>query len=104
MIRLRVSRAAEREANDAAHWYNAQRANLGSEFLDELAAALTKVEAMPERFAREPTSGRLRDFRRAALARFPYTMIFEVKSPELIIVQANAHNSRRPGYWRQQVE
>lgn len=104
MNRVRISRAAEREASDAAQWYNARRDRLGGEFLDELAAFILRVEAMPERFARDEAGSRHRDFRRASLARFPYTLIFEVKPGGLIIVQAIAHNSRRPGYWLDQAE
>ncbi|MBI3461482.1 MAG: type II toxin-antitoxin system RelE/ParE family toxin [Planctomycetes bacterium] len=32
------------------------------------------------------------------LPRFPYRIIYEVRSDEIVIL-AIAHNRRRPGYW-----
>jgi len=32
--------------------------------------------------------------------RFPYLLIFGEQSPNVVMVVAVAHTSRRPGYWR----
>jgi toxin ParE1/3/4 len=64
---LFVRPEAERDLESARDWYDRQRAGLGNEFLDEVAAALRGLE-------HEPDQARLyhRNFRRVLLRRFPY--------------------------------
>lgn len=104
MTLLRISRAAEREASEAADWYEARQPTLGGRFLAALTDVLAKIEKSPSRFAREPSYQGWRDFRQARIERYPYVVIFEVKPDRIVVVQAIAHASRRPGYWHGQVE
>ena len=95
---LRVLSIAEAEATEAASWYDDQSIGLGELFLAEYAAALSAVEVAPLRFGLLETEPAGR-FRRCILRRFPYAVIFEVLSEEILVL-AVAHTSRQPGYWR----
>ena len=97
-MKLRVLSTAEAEATEAACWYDDQAIGLGELFLSEYAAALSAIEVDPLRFGllETETAGR---FRRCILKRFPYTVIFEILSEEVVVL-AVAHASRRPSYWR----
>ncbi len=100
---LVISRAAEREAAEATDWYNARRDGLGREFLDELHSEFEAVESNPLRFAQvQPRSG-TRELRQSRLRRFPYLVIYEVRSNNSLVVLAIAHASRRPDYWRSRI-
>ncbi|MFN7572799.1 MAG: type II toxin-antitoxin system RelE/ParE family toxin [Betaproteobacteria bacterium] len=88
--------AASAEVAEAAAWY-AQEAGefLAREFLVEVEAALRLL-------LRHPSLGApgKRKRRSLPLARFPYTVVYCIER-EALRVLALAHQSRRPGYWRQ---
>lgn len=79
----------------AARFYEARVPGLGGDFLAEIEHCFERIAAMPE-------SGPLvyGKFRRRVVLRFPYSVIYEIL-PDAILVVAIAHQSRRPGYWRQ---
>jgi hypothetical protein len=67
MSRLQVRPEAEREAFEAALWYENERRGLGEEFLAALRAAFKRIESSPRQFPSVSQS-----LRRALLRRFPY--------------------------------
>lgn len=90
--------AAELEAGDAVIWYESQRQNLGSEFEAEFERSLTRIRTMPEscsplEYYRGPLN-----IRRTRIRRFPYMVVFQLRSDEVLIV-AVSHSRRRPLYW-----
>lgn len=60
---------------------------------------LESIEAAPESFAREESFRSHRDLRQGLLRRFPYKVVFEIKSTEEILVLVVAHTSRYPEFW-----
>jgi len=99
---LRVHPAAEAELTAAAQWYEVRRSGLGERFLVEAADAFAAIERQPRRFAtaRYRTT---REIRKRLLEHFPYSIIYEIKANECLIV-AVSHAGRRPVYWRQRVK
>ncbi|MFQ5731061.1 MAG: type II toxin-antitoxin system RelE/ParE family toxin [Planctomycetaceae bacterium] len=98
-MRVVVHEEAESEFVDAAQWYDARQAGLGGEFLDELHVAIDKLKDDPESHSLLETvdvAGRV--YRRRALRRFPYLIIFEVVKDEVQVV-AVAHMHRQEDYW-----
>lgn len=93
-----VDAAADREASDAARWYEERRAGLGQELLTELDAALTRISRMPGIGAPAPFVPADIGARRVSLARFPYHVVY-LDTATAIVVLAVAHDRRRPGYW-----
>ena len=97
-MRLRVLKQAEWEAIDAAEWYEERLEGLGTAFLNEYESALERIEAEPGRFSRLETVTVPREIRRLLLRRFPYLVVYEVLTNEVMVL-AVAHVSRRPNYW-----
>jgi toxin ParE1/3/4 len=77
---LLVRPQAEHDLSSARDWYEAKRAGLGHEFLDEVAVALSEME-------RDPQAPRFyyRNFRRRLLRRFPYKIFYQVIGDRVII-------------------
>src|SRR6266852_2006558 len=86
-------RLAERELNEAAHYYHLENPGLGSSFLQEVERCLQSIEAHPE------SGVILRGaVRRRLLRRFPYALLYKIK-PSGIRILAVMNLTRRPTYW-----
>jgi plasmid stabilization system protein ParE len=96
---VRVDPEAEEEIAAGIAWYEARRAGLGREFLDEVRAAIRSL-ATPGPECR-PALGISTEFgvRRKLLRRFPYVVLF-VEFARVVRIIAVAHAHRRPGYWK----
>lgn len=95
---LRILRAAQKEAEQAAEWYEDKRPGLGEDFLQELDAVYVNVEEHPHRPLRISLPAfEGREFHRALRRRFPYNVIYEVADKEIVVV-AIAHARRKPNY------
>jgi plasmid stabilization system protein ParE len=90
-----VSVEAERELIEGAAYYARQaNAELGLAFIAEFERGLGVLSEYPRLGAtwRGTT-------RRFPLRRFPYSIIYQLKTDEIRVI-ALAHQSLRPGYWR----
>ena len=97
MPRLDVRPEAERDALDAASWYDGERLGLGSEFLTELRATFAQIEASAQQY---PLA--FHECRRAILRRFPFGVFF-IADAGVATVLAIAHLHRHPDVWRTRV-
>jgi toxin ParE1/3/4 len=88
---------AKAELRKARHWYDKQRQGLGHELLDEVLAALDKIERDNSIGLRHENTR----FRFHCLDRFPYIIFYECLTDRVRVV-AIAHERRRPGYWKRQ--
>ncbi len=98
-MRPRLIREAEKELRQAIRYYQRSRPGLGAEFYRSVVDTMTALSDHPERFPRYEGLSTRRQFRRARVKRFPYVVVFEILSHEILVV-AVAHASRRPGFWR----
>lgn len=89
---------AENDLAEAHGWYEEQLLGLGSEFLNEVQAALKRIELNPEAYAR--LRGKLR---RVLVRRFPYGVFYLVER-ERIVVVAVLHASRDPRLWQRRAK
>jgi plasmid stabilization system protein ParE len=71
---------AETDVGEARRWYEAQRAGLGDEFLQEVKRAIVLLEEQPER--RPPY---YRAFHRLLTRRFPYKLFYRVEGRRVIV-------------------
>ena len=99
MRRVRILEQAAEEAIAAAAWYEHERPRLGVEFDHAINAAIDLLEDEIIPLANLPGAAGDRGAKRLILKRFPYDIVVW-KCPEEIVVVAIAHQSRRPGYWR----
>jgi plasmid stabilization system protein ParE len=88
--KLILKSGAEDDIEFAYNWYEDQKIGLGEEFLAELVEYYGKLEKHPSGYSKIR-----RNYRKAALKRFPYNIIFEIIRTE-VLVYAVFHTSRNP--------
>src|SRR5215468_7687444 len=93
MERGSFHRLAERELNEAASYYEDQKAGLGARFLAEVGRCIELLVENPE--AGPVVLGPVR---RRFVRRFPYSVLYTVK-PAGVRILAVMHLKRRPQYW-----
>ncbi|MBW1679310.1 MAG: type II toxin-antitoxin system RelE/ParE family toxin [Deltaproteobacteria bacterium] len=88
---------AETEFDRAIEYYEDSRSGLGLEFAQEVYVAIIRVIQFPDAWS--PMS---KNTRRCLVSRFPFGIIYQVKSDYVRII-AVADLRRRPNYWRDRV-
>jgi len=91
---LRLHEDADFELNDAADYFDRESPGLGSAFLDEVDRGFDRIRAYPYAAAEVA-----RGIRKSVLARFPYTLVHEIRD-DAVRIPAIAHRRKRPYYWR----
>ncbi len=91
---VRFHPAAVMDAEEAAAWYAARSNHSSDKFVQEFERLVRQIALSPLRF---PALGS--GLRKAVFRRFPYGLVFEVETSEILVL-AVAHAKRRPGYWR----
>jgi len=86
---------AERELHEAASRYNAEVAELGLRFADEVERVIQLLLEHPEL-----GSSWTRHF---VLRKFPFSIVYALVG-DLVYILSVAHGSREPGYWRLRVQ
>jgi plasmid stabilization system protein ParE len=89
---------AKEEFEGAVDFYEQSQAGLGLEFAEEVYATIARIVQYPDAW-----SVLSENSRRCLVNRFPYGLIYQIKSPALRII-AVAHLHRRPGYWKERLE
>ena len=89
----RFTSAAHIELQSALEFYERAESGTGSKFLDELAATIDRILAMPE--AWKPISPRTR---RCLFHRFPFGVIYQIRGDEILVVSI-ADLRRDPQRW-----
>ncbi len=89
---LRVQ--AEVDIDEAASWYEVERAGLGVNFIQDVNFLLERVEENPFQFP--VVHG---ETRRAMTKRFPYGVFFTVDDEEILVL-AVVHLHRHPDAWK----
>ena len=92
-MNIRFLEAAEYELELAIDYYNQQKQGLGAEFLEEIKSTVKRIANFPE--AWHPLSKRTR---RCQTRRFPYGVIYQIRTDEILIV-AITHLHQKPFYW-----
>jgi len=102
MQRVRISKDAARELEEAARWYERESPGLGTRLIDAFEHAVDLLRGkMPPLLPMDGNSA-AKGAKRIILRRFPFSVIVIQRFDEYIIV-ALAHHSRRPGYWKERI-
>lgn len=101
-MKVKVSKEAAQELEEAAAWYEAEEAGLGlrlieafehaSQLLAEPNPPLTSITGFAARFGA----------RKLILHRFPFSLVV-IEYQKTRTVVALAHHRRKPGYWGQRL-
>jgi plasmid stabilization system protein ParE len=92
--RFTVRPLAEADLEEAARWYDDERAGLADRFLSDVDRTFARIRERPLQF---PTVSS--EVRRALLHTFPYAVYFRA-SEEVVVVLAVLHLRRNPKVWR----
>ena len=90
-------RAARREFDEAALWYEERRVGLGIEFGVEIDRAITLAANNPQRF---PVM--YRNTRCVRARRFPYSVFFRAETTRIVVL-AVFHARRDPAVWQERI-
>ena len=93
MVKVALHPDARAEYRAAWTWYRARSKQAAGRFRDEFDRVIEIIKSNPALFP--VYEG---DIRYAGLARFPYSVIYQVQ-PAFIYVIAVAHSARSEGYW-----
>jgi plasmid stabilization system protein ParE len=85
---------ARTELYEAQEHYDRCEPGLGDAFCEAVVQAVEEIVSDPER-----SPHLSRQARRFLLKRFPYSLIYQVRDTEILILSV-FHLSRRPGSWR----
>ena len=90
----RFTSAALNELRLAVFYYENQEAGLGAALLDEVEKAVGRILAAPEAWKRlSPRT------RRCLIHRFPYGLLYQIRSEEILIVSV-MNLRRNPESWK----
>ena len=101
--RVRIEPEAAEELGEAALWYENRRAGLGSDFLDRVDLASSRLNQWPHAGVAVPGLPVELAVRRVPVDRYPYHLIYLVAT-DAIRILAVAHDRRMPGYWRPRLD
>jgi toxin ParE1/3/4 len=93
-LQLVVSREAQTDIRDAVAYLQRVSPHLATRFANELETAYASIVDHPELY---PTV--YKNFRRALLKRFPYSVFYVVAAPVVLIVGV-VHQSRDEETWK----
>ncbi len=96
-MKIRWLSAAETDLTEALDYYIEESPMAAIRFTEELDEALIPIANSPHLFPIH--AGKLRV---KFLHNFPFSILYEVLPGE-IVINALAHQSRKPGYWRDRV-
>lgn len=85
---------AETEFHNAVNYYESCKAGLGIDFAQEVYSTISRVIEHPNAWS--PVS---ENTRRCLAHRFPFSVIYRVRSDSIEII-AVADLRQRPGYWK----
>jgi len=88
---------AEAEFYRSVAYYEQCQAGLGLEFAEEVYATISRIIKYPAAWYRLSENSH-----RCLVNRFPYGVIYQIKSHTLRII-AVANLNRRPGYWKERL-
>lgn len=89
---------AEDDSDQGYFWYESKKIGLGREFLTAVDACLQKISRNPKIY-----QAIYKDYRRAVVRRFPYSVIYEETSTD-VIIYAVFDNRQNPNKWRERLQ
>ncbi|MBN4053354.1 type II toxin-antitoxin system RelE/ParE family toxin [Haliea sp. AH-315-K21] len=98
-MKIKVSKDAAQELEEAAEWYEKEQRGLGSRLILSFEHAVKLLEEPnPPLMPVQGEAAKL-GAKKLILHRFPFSII-TIDLHQVIIIVALAHHSRKPGYWK----
>jgi plasmid stabilization system protein ParE len=98
MRKVKVSKEAEMDLEEAATWYEHEQEGLGTRFIDAFESAIQVLKEPNPPLT--PVLGEAAELgaKKLILHRFPFSLV-TIEFDQSITVVALAHHSRKPSYW-----
>ena len=96
---VRFDPAARDEIREALEWYAWRDSKAALRFVAAFEAAIDEITEFPEGPPRLETWSGGENIRRVLLHRFPFVIVYEVFSGE-IVIWSISHTSRNPKHWQ----
>jgi len=93
-VNSQLTPEAELDIIEAVRWYDERDQKLGDDLLRHVYQCIASIEANPRRY---PIVHR--QMRRALVRRFPFQILYEIESAE-VIIYAIYHSARDPEAWQ----
>jgi plasmid stabilization system protein ParE len=93
-VKSRLTPEAELDLIEAIQWYDERDPEMGDDFLRRVYQRIASLEENPRLY---PIIHR--QMRRALVRRFPFQILYEIESEE-IIIYAIYHSARDPEAWK----
>lgn len=102
---VRLHPAARDDIREATEWYARRNTSVASRFIAAVESAIIEISEFPQGPPRSETWSGVENIRRVRLQRFPYVIVFEVRSGEIVIwcvshTQAGSQITGEPAVWR----
>lgn len=102
-MKVKISKEAAQELEEAAEWYEKEQGSLGGRFILSFEHAVMLLE--------EPNPPLMPVYGKAAklgakkliLHKFPFSII-TINLDQMVVIVALAHHSKKPGYWNSRLD
>lgn len=101
-MRVRVSREAATELEEAASWYEQEEVGLGERLINAFEQAIELLEEPNPPLVPVTHNAAESGAKQLLLHKFPFSLV-AIERNQAIIVVAFAHHSRKPGYWQRRL-
>lgn len=96
-MKSRLTPEAELDLVEAIRWYDQRDPEIGDDFLRRVYQCITSLEKNPRLYPLVH-----RHMRRALVSRFPFQILYEIETEE-IVIYAIYHSARDPEAWKRRV-
>ena len=98
-MKIRWDPDARQELREAVRFLNERQHGLGGQFRQRVNEAVERIRNDPTSYERVE-----QNIHRCNVKRFAYSMFYQAKPDNNIVVFAIVHNSRRFGYWKHRIQ
>lgn len=101
-MKIKVSKEAAAELEEAAAWYEEEEVGLGVRLIDAFEHAIQLLREPNPPLT--PVLGKAASLgaKKLILHRFPFSLVV-LRYQQMMVVVALAHHAKRPGYWAERV-
>jgi len=91
---IKVSEFAKNDITESFNWYEEQKEDLGTEFINDLSATISSIKSNPLQYQKI-----YKTTRRALLYTFKFGVFYSIHKNEILIRRV-LHTSRNPNEWK----
>ena len=87
------------ELRQALRWYHTKSPRTARRFFEQIQSAIGRLAADPSSYPLIRPG-----FHYVRVSKFPFVLVYQIRSEKDVFVAAVAHTSRRSGYWKRRTQ